>query len=495
MATTPTFRHAVKWAYLMTWGQCGIALLLTFILAAILDPGDFGTVAIAAAFVLFIELFVAQGMAAAIIQRKDLDRLHLDSVFWMLLGGSLVLGGASIALSPLWAAANGLPQLSSVIAILSLSIPIKGLTVVQHALLQREMAFRKLALLGGVASTVGGTVGVAMAVAGCGVWSLVTQQLVISTLAMVAMWLASGWRPRLRFSWPHVRSLLGFSGGAFAAQVGSYLANQADAVIIGLCFGPVALGVYRLAERIVSMLLQVATRSVQVVALPHFSRLQDDAQGLRAAVLSCVRLSATVTIPAMAILAAAADQLITLLGERWALAAVALRILIFLGIAKALTLFTGPLLLARGRVKTSVLLVWALGIATAIALAVVGTTMKAAELPQQIFATATTLTIVYVLVFGAGSLLLTRQICDLRFGALLTATAPGAAAAIAAALTARVAASGTFFETRSPVLALLSILVPATLAAVVTLLLTDRRLRRSCAEMLGTKPSLGRSSA
>jgi PST family polysaccharide transporter len=241
--------------------------------------------------------------------------------------------------------------------------------------------------------------------------------------------------------------------------------------------------------------LQVATRSVQVVALPHFSRLQDDAQGLRAAVLSCVRLSATVTIPAMAILAAAADQLITLLGERWALAAVALRILIFLGIAKALTLFTGPLLLARGRVKTSVLLVWALGIATAIALAVVGTTMKAAELPQQIFATATTLTIVYVLVFGAGSLLLTRQICDLRFGALLTATAPGAAAAIAAALTARVAASGTFFETRSPVLALLSILVPATLAAVVTLLLTDRRLRRSCAEMLGTKPSLGRSSA
>jgi len=495
MATTPTFRNAVKWAYLMTWGQCGITLLLTFTLAAILDPGDFGTVAIAAAFIIFIELFVAQGMAAAIIQRKDLDRLHLDSVFWMLLGGSLVLGGASIALSPLWAAANGLPQLSSVIAVLSLSIPIKGLTVVQHAMLQREMAFRKLALLAGVASTVGGIAGVALALAGCGVWSLVTQQLVTSALAMAAMWLVSGWRPRLRFSWPHVRSLLGFSGGAFASQVGVYVANQADAVIIGLCFGPVALGIYRLAERLVSMLLQVATRSVQVVALPHFSRLQDDPEGLRAAVLSCVRLSATVTIPAMAILASAADQLMALLGERWAPAAVALRILIFLGIAKALTLFTGPLLLARSRVKTSVLLVWALGIATAIALAIVGTTMRAAELPQQIFATATTLTIVYVLVFGTGSLVLTRRICDLRFGALLAATAPGAAAAIAAALTARVAASGNFFETRSPVLALLSILVPATLAALVTLLLTDRTLRGSCAGMLGKKPSLGRSSA
>ena len=77
----------------------------------------------------------------------------------------------------------------------------------------------------------------------------------------------------------------------------------------------------------------------------------------------------------------------------------------------------------------------------------------------------------------------------------MTATAPGAAAAIAAALTARVAASNNFLETRSPVLALLSILVPATLAALVTLLLTDRELRRSCAAMLGTKPFLGRSSA
>jgi PST family polysaccharide transporter len=495
MAITPTFRHAVKWAYLMTWAQRGIALLLTFILAAILDPADFGTVAMATAYIIFIELFVAQGMAAAIIQRKDLDRLHLDSVFWLLLGASLALAGVSIALSPLWAAVNGLPQLSSVIAVLSLSIPIKGLTVVQHAVLQREMAFRKLALVAGVTATIGGILGVVLALAGCGVWSLVAQQLVMSALAMAAMWLASDWRPRLRFSWGHVRSLLGFSGGAFAGQVGVYVANQADAVIIGLCFGPVALGLYRLADRIVRLLLQVATRSIQMVALPHFSRLQDDTEGLRAAVLSCVRLSATTTIPAMAILAAAAEPLMALLGSRWAPAATALQILIFLGIAKALTVFTGPLLLARGRVKTSALLVWALGIATAIALTVVGTTMRAAELPQQIFATATTLTIVYVLVFGAGSLVLMRRICDLRFGALLTATAPGAAAAIAAALTARMAASDNFFESRSPVLALLSILVPAVLAASVTLLLTDRKLRRSCEAILGTKLALGRSSA
>ncbi|MHC4413830.1 MAG: lipopolysaccharide biosynthesis protein [Planctomycetota bacterium] len=484
MATTPTFRHAVKWAYVMTWGQRGIALLLTFILAAILDPEDFGTVAMAAAYILFIELFVAQGMAAAIIQRKNLDRLHLDSVFWLLLGVSLALCGASVVLSPLWAEVNHLPRLAPVIAVLSLSVPIRGLTVLHHALLQREMAFRKLAMLSGVSSALGGTVGVAMALAGGGVWSLVTQQLVTSALATAAMWHVSDWRPRLRFSWRHVRSLLGFSGGTFASQLGVYVASQADAVIIGLCFGPVTLGLYRLADRIMRLLLEVATRSIQVVALPHFSKLQDDPDGLRQAVLSCVRLSASVTVPAMAILACVADPLMALLGERWTPAAAALRILVFLGIAKALTLFTGPLLLARGRVKTSALLVWTLGVATALGLGAVGATMTTAGLQHQMIATASTLTIVYVLVFGIGGLLLTRWICRMPFPAFLTAAAPGATAAIAAALTARLAAFADLGATRSPALGLVTIGVPAALAAMGTLLLADRRLRRGCAAAL-----------
>ncbi len=191
MTPTPTFRHAVKWAYVMTWGQRGIALVLTFVLAAILGPENFGSIAIALAYILLIELFVVQGMVATIIQRKDLDRLHLDSVFWSLIGVSLVLCGLSIAAGPLWAQTNRLPELGPLIAVLSLSIPLKGLTVVQHALFHRELAFRKLALLMGVSTALGGVLGVAMAFAGCAVWSLVAQQLVSSALATAAMWHAT----------------------------------------------------------------------------------------------------------------------------------------------------------------------------------------------------------------------------------------------------------------------------------------------------------------
>lgn len=94
-----TFRQALKWAYVATLGQRGIVLLLTFVLAAILGPEDFGTVAMATAYIIFIEMFVAQGMGAAIIQRKDLSREHLDSVFWLVVASSIVLSGVSVLLS------------------------------------------------------------------------------------------------------------------------------------------------------------------------------------------------------------------------------------------------------------------------------------------------------------------------------------------------------------------------------------------------------------
>ena len=94
-----SFPHAVKWAYASRMGQRCISLLLTFVLASVLGPKNFGTVAMAMAYILFIEMFVAQGMTAAIVQRKELAREHLDSVFWLVLAAGAVLTGASIALS------------------------------------------------------------------------------------------------------------------------------------------------------------------------------------------------------------------------------------------------------------------------------------------------------------------------------------------------------------------------------------------------------------
>ena len=479
-----TFRHALKWAYVATLGQRGIVLLVTFVLAAILGPEDFGTVAMAIAYIIFIEMFVAQGMGAAIIQRKDLSREHLDSVFWLIVAASIVLSGVSVLLSPWWAAVNGLPQPGLVITFLSLSVPIKGLTVVQEALLQRAMDFRSLALLRGAALLIGGAVGVTIAFSGFGVWALVGQQLVGSALTTAVMWKVSDWRPRLFFSWRRARELFGFSGGMFASQLGVYTASQSDAILMGLFFGPVAVGLYRLATRLMEAVLEVGTRSIQSVALPHFSSLQDDSEGLRKAFLACIRLSATITIPAMTLLALASDELMLLLGDKWAPAAGVLKIVVFMGMAKALTLFTGPLLLANGRAGTVAVLVWILAIATAGIIAAVGGLMKHAAVGDQVAAVALTRTGTFIVLHGVVSLLIISHLYQISMHQLVAVVVPAIVVSAAALLTAKLVTLLGFGANTNPVVALFCVMAPATLAAGGTLLIVDESVRTTICRIM-----------
>ncbi|MDY7109390.1 MAG: oligosaccharide flippase family protein, partial [Planctomycetota bacterium] len=383
-----SFSHAVRWAYAARLGHRGIGLLLTFILAGLLGPKHFGTIAMAMAYILFMEMLVTQGMTAALVQRRDLTEEHLDSAFWLILLAGILLAGAGAALGPLWGRVNGLPALGPVIAVLSLSIPINALTIVHVALRQRAMDFRTLALLNGGGSIIGGAAGIAMAVAGCGIWSLVGQQLVRCIIWSVMLWRLTDWRPRRRCSPRRLRELLGVSGGMFVSRLGEYASSQSDAVLMGLFFGPVAVGLYRMAERLMSTLLDVAARSLQAVSVPHFSHLQDDPPALRKALLTCIRVGTGLTIPAMALIAAVSDQLMALLGTQWMPAAAVLKIVIIMGIVKAATLFTDPLLLARRRAWTIASLAWALGLLTAGTLAVVGAAMMAAAVEDQITAIA-----------------------------------------------------------------------------------------------------------
>ena len=96
MTSQRSFRHAVKWAYVMQGSEQGLNALFTFLFAALLGPKDFGTVAMAMAYILFVKLVLEQGFLPALVAKKDLRKEHLDSVFCLNLVVSLVLVGLSI---------------------------------------------------------------------------------------------------------------------------------------------------------------------------------------------------------------------------------------------------------------------------------------------------------------------------------------------------------------------------------------------------------------
>jgi O-antigen/teichoic acid export membrane protein len=478
MATSrPTFRGAVLWSYLMNGGEKAIFALVTFVLASMLGPSDFGTVSMAMVYILFIQMFLEQGLCLALIQRKDIDAEHLDSVFWMVMVAGLALVGISVGLSGWWARVNHLPTLAPVIRWLSISIVIESLTVVQRAVLHRDMNFKSLSLRSNAAAAVAAVVGLGMALAGFGVWALVGLKLAEDVAALALLWTLSSWRPRSQFSLLHLKQLFGFSVASLFTKVGVFVNRYSTGLLIGLFFGPVAVGVYRLAERVVNTLLDTTTTPLQMAAFSQFSRLQNHEKELRQSALQCLRLGATLTIPSLAGLALVSSPLMAVMGHQWAPAAHVLQILCALGIVLTFTRFTETLLPALSRPHYLAILKWAECIVTVALLLGVSLALKQSSVDKQVIGIALTQFVVGALVFGPILFYLLIRLSGISLSALISIILPPlVAAAAAAAAVLGVSQSGLLHGAR-PAAVLAADVVAGGLAGIAALLVADRHLK------------------
>jgi|SRR5579864_108234 len=484
MTESKSFLNALKWSYTANWGQQGFSALFTAILAGLLGPRDFGTVAIALVYVGFLQMFVDQGFVTALIQKKDLKSEHLDAVFWMGQVLSVFLVAVSIVLSGWWASKNHAPGLSIIISALSLCIPIQGLASVQTALLCREMDFKSLSIRANVAVLVSGVVGIGMALVGFRAWALVGQQVIRDSTAALLLWKLSSWRPRFEFSWKHLRELTSFSVSNFAAQLGIFADVQAASVLLGLLFGPVAVGLYKIAERVANGIQGAATSSIQAVSLPEFSRLQDKPEELRKSALACIRLCSASSLPAFAGLAAVSTPLMATIGPKWIPAADALKILSGLNMALMFAYFTGPLLQALSRPHQLAILEWtrmAVGSAFVVA---AGFLVRNGTVEAQIAGIA-------VARFAAGALLVTpvflyifMRLCKISMRDLILTVIPSGVASVGVVAAVMLFRASGWLAYDRPVILLGAEAAFGGVAGLAILFSLDRELRSSAVSQL-----------
>lgn len=409
-----TFRSSLKWAFVMTWGRRFTGVAVTVVLASMLGPRTFGVVAIATIFIYFLQVFLDQGLATAIVQREDLQEGHLDSAFWMNVGWSIVLAAAAIALSGLWANLNDLPELQDVTIVLSATLVLRGLIIVQQSLLEREMRFKQLALRSNVATLVGGIAGIGLALGGAGVWALVVQQIAFDVVSLGLLWGMSDWRPRFAFSRPHARQLLGYSGSVLFANLAGFLNRRSDALFLGMLFGPTVVGIYRLADRLVDTVLELTMRPIGLVSLPHFSRLQDDDVGLRRAVAQCVRLTLLAAVPPLLLLAACSPWVLAVIGEEWAPGSDALVFLCVAGTVKAVVFFTGPLLFAVDRPGLRAGMLWLIAAVSTVSVIVVGLALQDADEAEQLLGMSLSRAVVFLAIILPLNLVIIHRVTGLK---------------------------------------------------------------------------------
>ncbi len=431
MKERKSFLNAVKWSYTASWGERGFSAIFTFLLAGVLGPHDYGAASIALIYIAFLQLFLDQGLVAALIQKLDLEPEHLDTVFWLDQIMSLILVVLSFLLSGWWAARNHAPELQSVISVLSLDIPIASLAIVQSALIRREMNFKGIAYYSNAATLISGVVGVILAFTGFGVWALVWQQLSRDLVGCVLVWRINSWRPRFRFSIKHLKQLMNFSSHNFAAQLALFAESKASSVVLGLFFGPVAVGFYRLADSLMSSVLSMTTASIQSVSLPEFSRFQNSTRELRDSVLTCIRLSSAVTLPALAGLAAVSSPLMTFLGAKWVPATGVLKLLCAAGAALLFAFFTGPLMQALSRARDLMILSWSRAAIGTLILILVAMFIKSSSISTQLMGIGAARFITGAMIVDPICLYLLMRLSGTSLKDIGSAVFPGILAAVA----------------------------------------------------------------
>jgi PST family polysaccharide transporter len=341
--------RGLTWTLLDTWGSQILGLVVFVLLARLLTQADFGLVAFAAIFVSFAQLLVDQGLGDAVVQRPTLTRRQLDTAFWASMAAGVLITIAGVVLAIPIAILLGEPQLEPIIQVLSVTFVLTALSSIQTGLLRREMAFGSLAIRRILAVIVGGVVGVGMAFAGFGAWSLVGQQIAAAAISVVMLWAVTPWRPSRAFSGQDFRELFGYGIRVVGGDVLNFISRNTDNLLVGVYLGVVPLGIYAVGYRILDTSQTLLISAARKLIFPIFSRLQHDPERIRRAYARMNRASSSLTLPGYIGLALVAQEAtVVFFGNRWAESGPVAAVLFLIGPALTISAFSGALFNAVG---------------------------------------------------------------------------------------------------------------------------------------------------
>ena len=342
----------VRAGFVKIWSQAGMFLLRMgslMVLARLLEPKDFGLVAMVTVVTGVFGLFQDAGLSLATVQRATITEEQISTLFWVNVLVGTALCFLSLALAPILVSFYHEPRLFWLTLVSAAGFIVKAVGVQHGALLQRQMRFTALAFIEILSYFVGSVVGIGMALAGCGYWSLLGLAVAPTATSTVCVWLAVPWVPGRPHRGAEVRSMIGFGGQVISNSVIGYFSSNLDKVLLGRYWGSEALGIYGRAYQFISIPRENLDSAAGMVALAALSRLQDDHDRFKSYFLKGYNLVLALVVPTAVASALFADEIVlVVLGPAWKDAAVLLRLLT-------------PTVLIFGLINPLRWLLWAIG--------------------------------------------------------------------------------------------------------------------------------------
>lgn len=310
--------------------RCGaqiVTFIVSIVLARILSPDDYGTIALVTVFTSILQVFVDSGLGTALVQKKNADDLDFSSVFYFNLIVCIILYGLMFIAAPLIANFYGDNTLIPVIRVISITILISGVKGIQQSYVSKNMLFKRFFF-----STLGGTIfsavlGNCMAYMGFGVWSLVFQQISNTAIDTIILWVTVKWHPHKMFSWNRLKSLLSYGWKLLVSSLLDTVYNNLRNLIIGKIYSASDLAYYNQGDKFPKVIVTNINTSIDSVLLPSMADVQDDHLKVKSMTRRAIKTSTYIMAPLMMGLAFCATPIVKLvLTDKWLMCVPYLRI-------------------------------------------------------------------------------------------------------------------------------------------------------------------------
>lgn len=326
-----TLKHkaitSMIWKFLERIAAQSISLIVSIVIARILDPSTYGTVGLVAIFFGFADIIISGGLNTALIQKKDADEEDYSSVFWVSILLSLVVYFALFLCAPTIAGIYKQPVLISIIRTMGIVLPVYAAKSIVCAYISSNLQFKKffLATIGG--TIVSGIIGIIMALKGFGPWALVAQQISNTIIDTIILYVSTRMVIRLRVSYTRLKRLFNYGWKILVSSVINTIYNEIRPLVIGVKFSTADLSFYKKGNSIPSLISTTTTSTLSAVLFPVLSEYQDDKETLLKYTRRFMQVASFLVFPLNLGLFVVSDNLIlVLLTEKWNEAAVYMKI-------------------------------------------------------------------------------------------------------------------------------------------------------------------------
>ncbi|MDO4266557.1 MAG: lipopolysaccharide biosynthesis protein [Eubacteriales bacterium] len=308
----------IFWKLLENGGDQLITFVISIVLARLLGPERYGTMALMLIFVAIGNVIIQTGFQTALIQKRKADDIDFSSVFFLCLIVAALLYLMIYLAAPFCAAYFGDAQIGPMLRVLSLILFFGAVVSVEIAYIARNMDFRKQCVATVLADLISGAAGIGLAFGGAGTWALVFQQLIKNICLAGILFALLPWRPKALFSLRRLSVLFSYGWKVLMSGLIDTIYNNLYTPVISRLYNPVFTGLYSRGNQFPQVIANAAAQTMQAVMLPAFSRTQDEKETLSAMLRRTVKMGSFLMFPMMAGLMATAGNLVdTLLGADW----------------------------------------------------------------------------------------------------------------------------------------------------------------------------------